>query len=111
MKFNYRYLSLQGFGCSFFSQGVCRYNKQDVDSYTHKSGDRRAVANDRVDQVACRKHQADDGEDKRGPGFARIICRTAGKNSFRLGEDAHEEHRMFVLIGPVVLCFLFTSEV
>ena len=43
--------------------------------------------------------------------FARIICRTAGKNSFRLGEDAHEEHRMFVLIGPVVLCFLFTSEV
>ena len=72
------------FAC--FSQGVGRHDQKDVDGHTHEAGDRRTAANDRVDHVARREHQADDGEDKRGLCFARVLCRPAGKNSFREGK-------------------------
>ena len=76
----------------FFSQGVGRHDKKGVDDHAHQGRDRRTASEDRVDQVDRREHQADDGEDKRGLCLGGVLCRTAGENSFREGEDAHDEH-------------------
>ncbi len=92
IQFLFLGLCRQGFGCAFFSHSVGRHDQKDVNCHTHEARDRGAAANDRVDHVARREHQADDGEDKRGLCFARVFCRTAGKNSFREGKAAHEEH-------------------